>query len=501
MRIGKPDKPASASGLFRRLRKRKRYHDLVARPQSDKVYRMAPVMKYVPSVRKVGPWQVAPRPQSVSFRDDQVQNATVDPGAATVAAAAAAAGGVAAADVATRRSASRATGGRLVDGDGLSKPYRKAMTRAPRGLDAASREFLRRYSAKGYKEINDFARTGAVQEIRDGSPVSLTGAAAAEKSGQLARLQSQLTETLDRNTLPEGTRVYRGMGLKHRGGTLPKTGDVLTDKAAMSTSRSPASANAFTDGARRRGAATLVVEAGGAKGLSVEKLSEFRAEREVLLKPGTDLKVDHVAKGVKRNLFDRRRDYVFASAAGSKAQAPGTVAPGFSLAARAGMVAGPAVAAAQSYQMARNAGASTTVAAGAGVAGGGLAATFGYGLARAAPFLGKTALRVIPAVGVAMAAYGAVQGYRKGGLAGAALGAVGLDAFIKPNPAPGRPRGYVSATAKTKARAKTAEKRSTKQSRRTAQQSAKGGPRGFANRKTQAAAQDARRRNGYRRKK
>lgn len=169
------------------------------------------------------------------------------------------------------------------------------------------------------------------------------------------------------------------------------------------------------------------------------------------------------------------------------------------------MVAAPVTAAVLAYDAkkseAQAAGASTAKATGsavaAGAVAGGTVAAVGYGIGKgmvwgvkgltaAAPLAGKIAARALPGVGVAMMAYGAYQGWKKHGVKGAALGAIGADGLLDRKAAPVQGR-LTAEQSKQFAAANAAHNAMQAAPSNTVTSSGKG----FANPVVQAAAQQA----------
>lgn len=345
---------------------------------------------------------------------------------AAVLATGAVAGSVALADASRVRHNRRALGGHTLPTDA------KGALPGVAALSKAQQAAVATYTNYANKPLNRWLRTGEVREIVDGKLKLADPGRAAGLKAIYAKTAGDLAGAFERSTLPQGTRLFRGIDAKDIGGIAP--GKTISDAAVTSTSRAFKQADAFYEFARRSGGkpAMMVVDAGGARGIDVASISKFAYEKEVILAPKTALHVTHVAEGVKRSLFDRGRTYAFAGTSPKipNAAPAGPSAPMGALA-KLGMVAGPALAGAQGYQLARNAGANEFHSVAAGVGSAGIAAGIGYGIAVAAPALGKVAARALPGLGLALAAYGAYQGYQKGGdLKSAALGAAGLDAFI-----------------------------------------------------------------------
>lgn len=229
------------------------------------------------------------------------------------AATAVGAGAAGVAEVRRRRHNARVLGGRSLPSRGRIEAKAK--------LSATHKAALTQYSGYTYGQVNTFLRSGKLTEVdpKTGKLVA-SGLFADEITGQARVLKDAFA-----NAKASDGVLFRGVGLSNTGEL--EVGRVISDKAVASTSTSAAEAARFHDHARKSGkkAAMLVVDAKGASAIDMKGLSKFANEAEVALAPDTKLRVDHVAHGVKRHLFDKPRSYAFASVADDVA-APATKA-------------------------------------------------------------------------------------------------------------------------------------------------------------------------------
>lgn len=400
--------------------------------------------------------------------------------AAIAAGAGAAVGGVVAAEIGRSDHVRRAMAGHAIPRElaGVSASERARMKAAAGRLDAGTQARLRQYTDYDNKAINKHLRTGEVTQLAVGKADGLAGklgyseiklrpvggVAGAKLKTRYDITARALDRALKSDTLPNNLTVFRGTGTRHVGEL--RAGRSITDAGVTSTSTSHKQAERFrTQASSSRGkSAMLVIDAGGAKGMSLAPVSRFASEKEIAFAPKTTVHIDHVAKGVRRHIFDAKHDVAFGRIDGvDKKAAPKIPADAGKAVTRTGQalaVLAPAVAAATAYDQTRQAGGSTGEAAAAAGGAGVVAAGAGYAVAKglgagvraltaAAPMLGKVAARAVPGLGLALMAYGALEGYRKGGdLKSAALGAIGADHFIEPK---SRPRAYLNDSAAAKA--------------------------------------------------
>lgn len=240
----------------------------------------------------------------------------------------AAVGGVAGAEVYVRRRAARRLGpGFVSDTRSLLSPAaRAAFDKAAANLDAGHAGNIKSYSGYDYAPLNRFSRTGDVTKIDKATGKLVPVTDATEKAALAQRYSSSVakaSEGIAASTLPEGTKVYRAIGTRKVGELKP--GASFTDNAIQSTTTKLSEADHFYRHAEKGGRKPImmVIDAGGKKGLNIASLSEFANEAEVALPAGTTYQVERVEKGVRGSLFEKPRDYVFASV---KAQDTGVAA-------------------------------------------------------------------------------------------------------------------------------------------------------------------------------
>lgn len=191
-------------------------------------------------------------------------------------------------------------------------------------VDGGQAGSVRRYTDYDNRVINRYLRTGDVTRIEGSKLVKVADPA---ERARLERSYSTAAQNVNRavgsQTLPQGTKLFRATGTKSMGVDL-KPGATFSDKAIQSTTRSMSQADPFYRDAKARGAkpVMMVIDAGGKKGLSLESFSKFGYEREVAMPSNSTYKVDRVATGVKRHLFDRPRDYAFVSVAQQVSASP-----------------------------------------------------------------------------------------------------------------------------------------------------------------------------------
>lgn len=211
----------------------------------------------------------------------------------------------------------------------LDKIARQNVLNAHKGLDAGEAGALRRYTDYDNRVINRYLRTGEVTRIDGKKLVPVTDAADRAKLERSYKIAAEnANKALNSSTLPQGTKLFRATGTTAIGRDKLKPGATFSDSGIQSTTRSMSQADAFYKDAAARGKkpVMMVIDAGGKKGMSVEAFSKFGYEREIAMPSNTTYKVDRVATGVKRHLFDKARDYAFVSVQQAATSAPAAVA-------------------------------------------------------------------------------------------------------------------------------------------------------------------------------
>lgn len=244
--------------------------------------------------------------------------------AGVAAGAAAAAAGVYVADQIVRARA-RARLGADFAPEGTAHVSRDGMQRlaqAGSSVQGADREALKKFGAGGSWLINRFTRSGEIVEVKQGRVVPVPKAEAVKRLPAYADIINRVQRVASSSTLPENMRLFRGMGTRSVGPGVFQPGFQWTDRGFQFASTSLDAAHPYYEQAKAKGSrpAMLVIDAGGAKGVSTAATSEFAHTKPVVLPKDTTLRVDRVETGVRRHLFDRRRDYVFASVVGDKAR-------------------------------------------------------------------------------------------------------------------------------------------------------------------------------------
>lgn len=449
---------------------------------------------------------------------------------AATAGAIAAAGVVAADQVVRARARARLGSGFSSEGtSGVSRDGMRQMTEAGRSVQGADRNALKTFGAGGSWLINKYTRENKIVEVNQGKVVEITGAERAKRLPAFTDITSRVQNVASQNRLPDGLKLFRGTGTRNLGPGMFQPGFTFTDKGFQFASTSLEAAHPYYEQAKAKGSkpAMLVIDAGGAKGISTAATSEFAHTRPVVLPQNTTLRVDRVEKGVRRHLFDKPRDYVFASVT-DKAPKPAintgrdAVMPSpstWSKVSTTAAVVATGAHAALAYTTAKNAGkgelasiaeggiAAATSAALPLAAGGvaGLAVKAGLVSKAALTIAGKAALPLSIAGTAAYYGWRAMQegkgvsGTAKAAAWGALNGAIPVDLAMQAygaikgdKPAPG-------ATAQARQPAPSAEQTQAFTSLNEKFQSsgpqpeANGeGKRGYANPKTQRAAQEAR---------
>lgn len=188
----------------------------------------------------------------------------------------------------------------------LAPSTMRAELRAAEALPPADVAALRLYSDYHNRIINRYMRTGEVVEIVGGKQVLTPASRVVQARAYLESLWRPVQAASYGHVLPENTVLYRGIGTKHVGAIKP--GMAWTDKAFGSTSRSRQEAVRFHDAAGTD-PVILVIYAGGKRGLSIESISKFGYEKEVLLPAGTTFRVRSIEK-LSGGLFGKARTYV-----------------------------------------------------------------------------------------------------------------------------------------------------------------------------------------------
>lgn len=229
------------------------------------------------------------------------RDALIGTAAGTVALAAGAAGAM---EVQRRRHNAKALAGRSLPKQGSFEPVAKGP------LSAAERGALKTYSGYAYGMVNEYLRHGRATTINEATGKLVDSPQNVE---QIRRTISGINSAFEKSAVGRAT-LFRGVGLDRIGDLTP--GRVIADKGVVSTSTLPSEAAFFHDHARKSGrkAAMMVIDARGARGIDMREFSKFAHEAEVALAPGTQMRVDHVAKGVRSSIFDLKgRDYAFMS--------------------------------------------------------------------------------------------------------------------------------------------------------------------------------------------
>lgn len=224
--------------------------------------------------------------------------------------------GLTAAELYTRMQANKRLGPGFVSDTRslLSASDRTRLDSAPKTLDVGRSGNLRAYTDYDSRVLNEYARTGRVTEVQGNKRALVSDPARAQSlAGRYEAILDKANEGLRSNTLPQNLKLFRATGTSAIGNIKP--GDILRDKAIQSASTSLDAAGEFYEHARQAGKKPLmmVIDAGGKKGMSLEALSHFAYEKEVALPGGTEYRVDRIEKGVRRSLFQPKRDYAFVS--------------------------------------------------------------------------------------------------------------------------------------------------------------------------------------------
>lgn len=450
---------------------------------------------------------------------------------ALTAGAVAAAGVVAADQVVRARARARLGSGFSPEGtSGVSKDGLRQMTEAGRSVQGADREALKKFGAGGSWLINKFTRDDKIVEVNQGKVVEVTGAERAKRLPAFHDITSRVQNVASQNRLPDGLKLFRGTGTRSLGPGVFQPGFTFKDKGFQFASTSLDAARPYYAQAQAKGSrpAMLVIDAGGAKGVSTAATSEFAHTRPVVMPKDTTLRVDRVETGVRRHLFDAKRDYVFASVVDrsapavnpqTRSAAPYGPTPLMAKVSTGAAVLAAGAHAALAYTNAKNAGDSEVSAIGQGIGAGvataalPLAAGGVASLAMKTGLVSKTAMAVVgkAALPLSIAGTAAYYGWRamqegkgvsgtaKAAAWGALNGAIPVDLAMQAygaikgdKPAPG-------ATAQARQPAPSAEQTQAFTSLNEKFQSsgpqpeANGeGKRGYANPKTQRAAQEAR---------
>lgn len=196
----------------------------------------------------------------------------------------------------------------------LSKTARAQLDAGVHALDAGHINNLAAYSDYDNIVLNRFARTGEVTKVTGNAVSKVADSAEASRlAGMYGTVISKANEGIAASRLPDGMKVFRAIGTRGVGDLKP--GSTFMDPAIQSTTTKLSEADEFYKfaGSKGRNPVMMVVDAGGAKGLSIAQISQFPHEAEVVLPAGTQYHVNRVEKGVRRSLFEGKRDYVFAS--------------------------------------------------------------------------------------------------------------------------------------------------------------------------------------------
>lgn len=194
------------------------------------------------------------------------------------------------------------------------------MAHAP-SFSGAESHALKTYSGYAFGMVNEHLRTGRIMGLmQDGRMVE-----SPKNADMLKSMSRDIGSAFERSGIQSAT-LFRGTGTDRTG---PITaGSVVEDKGITSTSTSPKEASRFYDHAAKTGRSPvmMVIDAKGGRGIDMQPFSKFGYEKEVALAPGTKMRVDHVAKGVRSSIFDLRgKDYAFAHVEGGEAQTAAAV--------------------------------------------------------------------------------------------------------------------------------------------------------------------------------
>lgn len=189
------------------------------------------------------------------------------------------------------------------------------MAHAP-SFSGAESHALKTYSGYAFGMVNEHLRTGRIMGLmQDGRMVE-----SPKNADMLKSMSRDIGSAFERSSIQSAT-LFRGTGTERTG---PITaGSIIEDKGITSTSTSPKEASRFYDHAAKTGRSPvmMVIDAKGGRGIDMQPFSKFGYEKEVALAPGTKMRVDHVAKGVRSSIFDLRgKDYAFAHVDGGMAQ-------------------------------------------------------------------------------------------------------------------------------------------------------------------------------------
>ena len=199
--------------------------------------------------------------------------------------------------------------GRSLPSDGLARltaKQHRAFLKTPKNMRMSLKKTFMTYTSNhGYKNVNEALRG---KKINNPNPAYVWS--------ETRKIQQQLLSS----KVPAQAQLYRGTSLSHydslKNGV--KTGATFVDHGIMSTSRDLRTAADFSRKAGKN-AAVLVLQGKNMSGMSIEKISAFKQEREIALAGGQKFKVDHVAKGIKTGLLSRPQNYIFSSPVSEKA--------------------------------------------------------------------------------------------------------------------------------------------------------------------------------------